>query len=158
MMKITDSSDGGGGCLCGLGLHTPITGQSALDAHPCQNIHQTLKPGLSNDFNLHGIHAKRDKEIDAHGKKTPKKDITITVMRRTFYLSKISHTYMHAYTYASCSARSGLKSVRVFQLSARWLWARHSKHRREMLVVPVQSKSNHGDPSPGLDNPPKKPT
>lgn len=80
MMKIMDSSDDGGGCLHRLsfgneageelGLQTLSTGQCAPDAHRLQNIHRTLKPGLSNQFNLHGTHAKRDKEIDAHYEKT----------------------------------------------------------------------------------------
>lgn len=62
----------------------------------------------------------------------------------------IIHTCMHAYTNASCPTRPGLKSTRVFRLSAMWLSARPSKHKREKLVVLVQNKHNlHRDPSPG---------
>lgn len=84
-MKIMDTSDDGGGCLHRLsfgnqaeeefGLHTTSTRQCAPDARLLQNIHQTLKPGLRNEFNLHGMHTKIDKEIDAHGEKTPTKDV-----------------------------------------------------------------------------------
>lgn len=98
-----DSSDDGGGCLHRLsfgneageelGLQTLSTGQCAPDAHRLQNIHRTLKPGLSSQFNLHGTHAKRDKEIDAHYEKTPKTDVITTDIRRTFYLSEMSFFY-----------------------------------------------------------------
>lgn len=48
----------------------------------CHNVY-IFRRGLGH------MHAKRDKERDAHGEKTPKKDVIITVIRRTFYLSKI---------------------------------------------------------------------
>lgn len=72
-------------------MHALSIRKHAPDAHRLQNIHWTLKPGLGNELNLHSIQAKRDKEIDALGEKTPKADVISTVIRMTFfYLSKVS--------------------------------------------------------------------
>lgn len=48
---------------------------STPDAHHPYNIHQTLEPGLSSEFNIHGTLA----AMDSCGEKTPKEDTVTTV-------------------------------------------------------------------------------
>lgn len=62
-------------CSCTGHSQDHTTSLSTPDAHHPYNIHQTLEPGLSSEFNHHGTLA----GMDSCGEKTPKDDIVTTV-------------------------------------------------------------------------------